>query len=84
MQLRALIHEAGKEHSPFKRKDKLGPGPRRGTNAKADSWDCKCDSYSCKCKGVGRNRGRDKKVKIDKGYKRDYNKEYKRFVRTRR
>jgi len=63
---------------PFKTKSKLGPGPRGGENQKADKWDCKCAGYNCVCKN---NEGQTKKVKINKSYKRQYNKEYKKWRR---
>jgi hypothetical protein len=66
------------KHWPFKTKDPLGPGPRGGTNKKADKWDCKCSNYSCICTN---KEGQKKKVKISKSYKKAYNKEYKKWRR---
>lgn len=83
-QLRKLIAEAdqavplfekGKAHWPFKNKSHLGPGPRDGENDQTDNWDCKCADYKCVCKSGDKER----KVRIDRAYKREYNKEYKRW-----
>jgi hypothetical protein len=84
-QLRTLMSEADAmpdrrapllegPHYPYANKKKLGPGPRGGTNAEVPEWKCKCSNYSCQCTG---KEGRKKTVKIDKGYKKAYNKEYK-------
>lgn len=85
MQLRTLMSEADAlpgrtspllegPHYPYANKKKLGPGPRGGTNAEVPFWKCKCSNYTCQCKG---KEGQTKTVKIDKGYKKAYNKEYK-------
>lgn len=79
-QMRALLDEAeeltekGKKHWPYKRKSKLGPGPRGGTNKKTDNWNCNCSNYRCQCKGP---EGAKRTIVIDKAYKRAYNQEYK-------
>jgi len=86
-QLRTLMSEAdamprkralaeASKHWPYKNKNTLGPGPRGGTNKKVPEWDCKCSNYTCQCKG---KEGRKKTVKIDKGYKKVYNSEYKKW-----
>lgn len=86
-QLRSLISEAdeltekGKAHWPYKRKSHLGKGPRDGENDQTDGWDCTCANYRCGCKGTGDNAGRNRTVKINKGYKRTYNREYKSWCR---
>lgn len=72
-------------HSPFKRKTKIGPGPRKGwadgpTHKKRNDWKCKCSDYTCKCKGP---KG-PKTVKIGKKYKSEYNPEYKAWVAAKR
>ena len=71
-----LLQERSQRHYPFKRKAKLGPGPRKGTLKKANRWDCTCNNYVCSCKGAGDMSGRTKRVDIDKGYKASYNAEY--------
>jgi len=80
-QLRKLIGEADEtpiaeasKHYPFKNKAHLGPGPREGENDKASKWTCSCSGYNCTCTSKD---GQKKKVFIDKGYKKAYNKEYK-------
>jgi hypothetical protein len=86
-QMRKLIGEAdellekGKQHWPYKSKSKLGPGPRGGTNAQTDDWNCSCSNYSCNCKGPD---GRKKRVVIDKGYKSAYNREYKSWIKGKK
>jgi len=64
----------GGGHNPFKTKRKLGPGPRAGTNSQTQKWKCSCPTpYKCLCK-AGKRR---KVVRIKRGYKKDYNHEYK-------
>jgi len=70
---RKILSERSVRHYPFKRKAKLGPGPRKGTLAKADQWDCTCNNYVCSCKGA---EGQKKRVQIDRAYKAAYNREY--------
>lgn len=78
LDLHAVLHEA-KVHYPFKRKAKLGPAIRGGTNKKAKKWDCNCtkkgDTSVCKCDDLtGDTSG--KVVNVDLAYKRAYMKEY--------
>lgn len=70
------LDEEGKKHSPFKRKQKLGPGPRGGTNTKTGEWDCNCNGYQCQCT---HDDGSKKTIKIKRGYKQKYNKQYKKW-----
>jgi hypothetical protein len=72
-----VIAERSARHYPFKRKSKLGPGPRKSTLSKADQWDCSCNNYVCSCKG---NEGQKKRVTIDRAYKAAYNREYRAFL----
>jgi hypothetical protein len=70
-----------KEHNPFRRYKKLGnksPGGRKGADEKGD-WECsKTSKYAQKCVGVGPDtEGRIKHIKIDSGYKKKYNHDYK-------
>jgi hypothetical protein len=68
---------------PFKRKKKLGPGPfnRLHKSRQKHPFDCSCGNYKCTCKRSTPAGGTEtKKVKIDKGYKRMYNKKYKAWV----
>jgi len=67
-----LLAEKSARHYPFKRKSKLGPGPRKGTLSQADKWDCTCNNYVCSCKGPDGK----KTVRIDRAYKAAYNREY--------
>jgi len=68
-----VLDEAAK-HNPFKRWKKIGVGPRAGKNDQAKKWKCKCSNYSCKCIGIGKNSdAKAKTVKIDRGYKHEYN-----------
>lgn len=70
----AALTEAGQKHSPFKNKGHLGKGPRGREMDVKDYWDCKCANYKCQCTNSD---GGKRKVKIKKGYKRAYNKQYK-------
>jgi len=87
-ELRELVElelvEKQSQHYPFKTKAKLGPGPRGGTNRRANKWQCTCGNYVCTCKGVGgETKGQTKQVVIGQGYKRDYNKEYKSWSKAK-
>lgn len=69
------------KHNPFMWRKVNGPtdgvvaNPRRV--GRKNDWRCKCSGYSCMCKGIGaENKGHEKKVRIDKAYKRAYNKAY--------
>jgi hypothetical protein len=63
-----------KRHHPFKRKRKLGPGPRKGRLTQSREWDCtKTSPYNQICTHKS---GYKKTVRIDKGYKAAYNAEY--------
>jgi hypothetical protein len=78
-----------KTHSPFKRFSNLGPGPggTQGTRevSKRTHWDCtRTGPYAQKCtllepdaKGRLRKTKKTKKIKIKRGYKKVYNKDYK-------
>jgi hypothetical protein len=80
----ALIQEKDSKHWPFKSKAHLGPGPRGGENDKTDNWECNCSSYNCTCKGIGpNNKGKTRKVRINKSYKAAYNKEYKKWRKAK-
>jgi hypothetical protein len=73
------LDEAAKHH-PFKRKAKLGPGPRGGRNKKATRY--KFGNKSCKkyvCKGTDKKTGSKVTVRIDPSYKREYNREYRQW-----
>lgn len=71
----------GGGHNPFKVKNKLGPGPRGGTNTKTNKWKCKCPTpYKCLCK-AGKVR---KNITISRGYKKIYNRAYKQWSKTAR
>ena len=78
-QLHAL-HEASK-HYPFKRKAKLGPGPRKRINKKSRRFNCKCSKYKCLCKVKGKKK--PKTVVIDRGYKKAYNAEYRAWLKKK-
>lgn len=70
-----VVKKRGGGHNPFKTKKKLGPGPRHGTNSESKHWKCRCASpYKCLCRSAD---GHRKVVTINKGYKHDYNKDYK-------
>jgi len=72
-----VLTEAAK-HNPFKKWAKIGFGPYTGKNDKARKWKCKCSNYTCKCVGIGSNSDAGTKiVKIDRGYKKAYNRTYK-------
>ena len=75
------LHEASK-HYPFKRKAKLGPGPRKGTNRKARRFNCKCSSYKCLCKVKGKKK--PKRVVIKPDYKAAYNAEYRAWLKKKK
>jgi hypothetical protein len=84
-ELTDLFEVKGKRY-PFKRRSSIGLGPRKGRNRKRakDPWECSCGTYACTCKsGKGRN-ARTRKIKISKGYKKSYNKEYKAWARAKR
>jgi len=67
-------------HNPFSHQANLGPGPRGRKHTKANMWDCKCSKYKCTCKKKKNpNRGRMKPIKIDKAYKKTYNKDYRKW-----
>lgn len=66
----------GGGHNPFKRKDHLGKGPRGHYHNKTNNWKCACTTpYKCLCRN--RKTGGSKTITIKRGYKKDYNKEYK-------
>ena len=74
-----------KEHYPFKTKDTLGPGPKGFIHRKADDWDCDGDGkYHQVCVGVkgGKYEGWVKDIWIPPGYKAEYNKIYKQWVKS--
>lgn len=63
-------------HNPFKRKTKLGPGPRGGRNKKTDTWVCwGTGPYAQKC--YNQRSGYTKNVNINRAWKAAYNAEYK-------
>lgn len=73
------------DRRPFKRAKSIGPGPRHGwpdgpKHNKRDYWKCKCKNYKCTCKG---REGENKKVKLEPGWKSDYNAQYKQWHRAR-
>lgn len=73
------------DHDPFKRKSRLGPGPRGGTLKKAGRWSCSGSGYQQTCVGIAAdNRGQTIHIVIDPEYKAQYNRDYKRFIRNRR
>jgi hypothetical protein len=72
-----VLAEAAK-HNPFKKWKKIGFGPRADKNDQGQKWKCKCSNYSCRCIGIGRNSdAAPKRVNIDRGYKKAYNRQYK-------
>jgi hypothetical protein len=84
--LESLLAEATKGHYPFKRKKKLGPAVRGGTNKKAGKWDCDCENDGsqtvCQCDDLtGETDGRI--VKIPLSYKREYNKDYRAWLKKK-
>jgi hypothetical protein len=78
-ELKTLLPETKGFRYPFKRKSSIGLGPRKGRNTarKSEPWECSCKPYGCTCvSGKGRTK-RVRKVKINKSWKKQYNKEYK-------
>lgn len=75
------IEEKKSAHAPFKNKKVLGPGPRGRSMKQAKQWSCTCPSkYKCKCTGLkGKNKGKVKKVNIDKAAKAKYNPIYRKW-----
>jgi len=77
----------GKAHSPFKYAGEIGPGPRGGwprglaTHTKKDYWDCSGENYKYQC--TGKN-GEQKTITVKKGWKRDYNQDYKKWQSARK
>lgn len=88
-ELRDMLDERS-GHWPFMRKNKLGPsgakkfGPPPTDSRsvkKADDWVCKKKGkYVQVCRGP---EGQKKIVKIDAGYKRDYNRSYRLWVASK-
>ena len=74
-QIETFLLEKSK-HYPFKRKDKIGPGPRKGKNEKKGKWTCSCKDDLCMCDGPD---GAETAFEIDKDYKKAYNAEYKKW-----
>ncbi len=84
--------QAARSHYPFKNKSTLGPTkiyrvrppapPPRGTRVhrRKHQWSCKkIESYKQMCTGIGQtNKGKKLKINIDRGYKKSYNKAFKR------
>lgn len=84
-ELKSLLEVKGFRY-PFKRKGSIGLGPRKGRNRARSSepWECSCSNYKCTCiSGKGRNKRR-RKIRISRGYKHTYNKEYKAWSRAKR
>lgn len=84
--LEGLLGEATKDHYPFKRKKKLGPAVRGGTNKKAGKWDCDCENDGtqtiCQCDDLtGETDGRI--VKIPLSYKVNYNRDYRAWLKKK-
>lgn len=75
------VKKLGKGRNPFRHRQHNGPAraippvkkPRNVS--KKDDWDCKCGNYRCLC----RSGKRKKTVRINKAYKKAYNKSYKRW-----
>lgn len=69
-------------HNPFKRKRRLGPGPRKGRLTQTREWECtKASAYRQTCR---HRSGYTKTVRIDPGYKAAYNAEYRVWRAKRR
>jgi len=73
------------KHYPFRKKRKIGPGPKGQTLERADRWSCDCETVghiqTCECKGVKTKTGRPSKarktVRNDLRKKKKYRKAYK-------
>jgi hypothetical protein len=63
-------------HHPFKRKKRLGPGPRGGENDETKQWKCVCNDYDCACYPQGNNKRKAFTFKINRAWKKRYNAEY--------
>lgn len=69
-------------HQPFKRKSKIGPGPRkRPAIREAKDWQCRRAKptkthYVQICSWVGPGNRAPRKVKLKKSFKKRYNKQY--------
>jgi hypothetical protein len=66
-------------HTPFKRSKRLGPGPKRSTKAQTGEWTCEyVKPYVQKCTSAKKSKRTGKKkvkiIKIDRAYKKRYNK----------
>lgn len=74
-------------HNPFKNvkkgkpigktSKKVASKPRK--NYRKGAWRCRCHGYDCHCVGKSPATGKEieKHVRIDKGYKKSYNRKYK-------
>lgn len=71
-------------HNPFKRSPNLGKGPRGRNHDETKCWKCKCgnvyaDGCDCVASGSGEkcpDKGTEKHIKYDRGYKKKYNDDY--------
>lgn len=83
-----------KKHNPFKRKSSIGPAVyggwvRKGqpffgwkkmaTTPESGGYDCECSNYRCTCT---REDGKKITVRIDRAYKKAYNKAYRAWQKT--
>lgn len=67
-------------HHPFKRRVKLGPGPRRIKRARQKDWECKrVKKYEQVCKWVGEGNRKPIRVKVKKAWKKKYNDQYRKW-----
>lgn len=67
-------------HYPFKRRARLGPGPMKETNRRAQLWDCQCENYVCVCVGIAEETaGRRRVIRTDPKAKAKYNKMYRQW-----
>ena len=82
------IAKSNARQNPFrwlKKGKALDKGPKKRVNfKKRGKWKCKCASYKCLCKSKGAG-GKVifKKVKIEKGYKKSYNKLYRKHLKKK-
>lgn len=88
--------EEKKKHNPFKNRGTIGPatyggwvrkgqpffgGKKMATTPESGGYDCSCANYRCTCTGED---GRKIVVRIDRAYKKQYNKDYRKWQATQK
>jgi len=85
------LDEAGKSQYPFKRRPSRGPAVKKGwkmhpfyhepakSDKRSERWDCSCSNYNCTC--TDDLTDKTIKFRIDKSYKKEYNKAYRQWLK---